>query len=162
MSIYIVTQEDQLELNKSLSETFDIDLVHIDYTPITIETIPFRSSESQSRPGDQNGMYGYDWENRYPKPFLNKTHTEETKAKMSKNNGRYWKGKSLSEESKRKMSEAKLGKTASDETKAKMSEVRKGKTHSEESKRKMAEAASLRWEKIRSLRSHQEASCIDV
>jgi len=58
-----------------------------------------------------------------------------------------------SEETKRKLSEAKkgntncLGKTRSEETKRKMSEVKKGntnflgKTHSEESKRKMREAA---------------------
>ena len=37
-------------------------------------------------------------------------HSEETKKKISKNNIRFWKGKKLSEEHKRKMSEAKKGK----------------------------------------------------
>ena len=52
-----------------------------------------------------------------------------------------------SEETKRKMSEAKkgekhplFGKTLSPETRQKISDYRKGKTHSEESKRKMSEA----------------------
>ena len=45
-----------------------------------------------------------------------------------------------SEESKRKMSEAKRGKTPSEEHKRKISEANKGKTYSEESKRKMSEA----------------------
>ena len=53
----------------------------------------------------------------------------------------------MSEESKRKMSEAKKGKTHSEETKRKMSETQKGenshnydKKHSEETKRKISEA----------------------
>jgi len=35
---------------------------------------------------------------------LGKKHTEETKEKMRKNNARYWKGKNLSEETKKKLS----------------------------------------------------------
>ena len=154
MSIYTITEEEQLKRNKSLSELFGIDLVHIDYTPTTVETIPFVSPETQSRPGNNNGMYQYDWGDRYPKPFLDKKHSAETKAKMSTNNGRYWKGKNLPEETKQKLSETKLGKKLSDETKAKMSESRKGKTKSDETKRKMAEAAALRWAKIKSHQAH--------
>ena len=45
-----------------------------------------------------------------------------------------------SEETKKKISEAKKGKTASEETKRNMSEAHKGRTHSEESRIKMSEA----------------------
>ena len=74
--------------------------------------------------------------------------SEETKRKQSEAN----KGKTFSEERKRKMSEARkgntnwLGKTHSEETKRKMSEASKGnnynlgKTHSEETRRKQSEA----------------------
>ena len=46
-----------------------------------------------------------------------------------------------SEETKRKMSEAKKGKPKSEETKRKMSEAKKGKPRSEETKRKLSEAS---------------------
>ena len=49
-------------------------------------------------------------------------------------------GRILSEETKRKMSEAAKGKTLSEETKRKISEAAKGKTLSEEAKRKIGEA----------------------
>lgn len=162
MSIYTVTEEEQIKRNESLSELFDIDLVHIDYTPTTVETIPFVSPETQSRPGNQNGMYQYVWGDRYPKPFLGKKHSDETKAKMSANNGRYWAGKSLPEETKRKLAENRIGKKLSDETKAKMSKTRKGRTMSDEAKRKIAEAAKLRWSKIKNRPAHPEANDNDV
>lgn len=162
MTIYIVTQDEQIERNKSLSELFDIDLVHIDYKTFTVESVPFVSPETQSRPGSQNGMYQYDWGDRYPKPFLGKKHSDETKAKMSINNGRHWAGKSLPEDIKRKISESQTGKKRSDETKAKMSKTRKGKSISEETKRKMSEAASLRWAKIKNRQVHSEANDNDV
>ncbi len=74
------------------------------------------------------------------------------------------KRKPISEETRRKMSEASkgntnmLGKTHSDETKRKISEAakkyswNKGKTgvYSEETKRKMSEAAKKHWAKRRS------------
>ena len=68
--------------------------------------------------------------------------SEETKRKMSE----AAKGKTLSEEAKRKIGEAKKGNTCrlgtkhSEETKRKMSEAAKGKTLSEEAKRKIGEA----------------------
>lgn len=162
MGIYHLTEKEQIKINESLSETFEIEFISIDYTPIIIETVPFRSSESQSRPGKQNGMYGYDWGDRHPKSMLGKTHSEKTKAKMSQNNGRYWKDKSIPEDIKAKMSKAKIGKKASDETKCKMSKSRTGKVRSEETKRKMSEAATLRWAKIKNHQSHQEVIDIDV
>jgi len=46
----------------------------------------------------------------------------------------------ISDETKRKLSEAHKGKTHSEETRRKISEAKKGKTHSEETKRKIGEA----------------------
>ena len=43
--------------------------------------------------------------------------TEETKKKLSENNGRYWKGKTRSEETRRKISESEKGKIVLEETK---------------------------------------------
>ena len=68
-----------------------------------------------------------------PSPFKAKTQTEETKRKISEAR----KGKSrrpFSEETKLKMSEAHKGKLFSDEHKLKLSEAHKGKTHSKETK----------------------------
>jgi group I intron endonuclease len=48
-----------------------------------------------------------------------------------------------SEETKRKMSEARKGKTLSEETKRNMSKAKKGKTLSEETKRNMSESAKI-------------------
>lgn len=55
-----------------------------------------------------------------------KTHSEETKRKISENNAKYWLGKKRSKETIKKMSEANKGKILSEETKRKMSESRKG------------------------------------
>jgi hypothetical protein len=63
-----------------------------------------------------------------------KPHSEETKKKMSAAK------LNMSEESRAKMSASSKGKSHSDETKAKMSAAKKGKTHSEESKAKMSAA----------------------
>ena len=62
--------------------------------------------------------------------------SDETKRKMSEAR----KGKTHSKETKRKMSESGKGKIISEETKRKMSEARKGKTHSKETRRKISEA----------------------
>jgi hypothetical protein len=65
-----------------------------------------------------------------------KSHSEETKRKISEAR----KGKKRSDETKRKMSEAKKGTKRSDETKRKISEAKKGKKRSDETKRKISEA----------------------
>ena len=62
--------------------------------------------------------------------------SDETRRKMSE----ALKGKTRSKEIRRKISEAHKGKTHSEETKRKMSDTRKGKTFSEETKRKLSEA----------------------
>ena len=62
--------------------------------------------------------------------------SDETRRKMSE----ALKGKPRSKEIRRKISEAHKGKTHSEETKRKLSESQKGKTHSEETKRKLSEA----------------------
>ena len=59
------------------------------------------------------------------------------------------KGKLHSEETKRKMSEAK--KHMTEETKRKMSEAAKGRTFSEETKRKLSEAKKRSWAKRKGL-----------
>lgn len=76
------------------------------------------------------------------------------KGKSSWNSG---KRNVYSEETRRKMSEAKKGKSLSEETKRKMSQVRKGeknpnfgKHHSEEARRKMSEARKRYHERRRS------------
>lgn len=71
--------------------------------------------------------------------------SEETKKKMSEaKKGNQWnKGKCLSEETKKKISEAHKGKVISNETKRKISEVKKGKNPydmTDETKRKISES----------------------
>jgi len=76
-------------------------------------------------------------------PFLGKTHSEASRAKISeamKGEENPFYGKTLSEEHKRKISEAHLGKTLSEESRAKISEAMKGRVFSEEHRRKLSEA----------------------
>ena len=65
-----------------------------------------------------------------------RTHSEETKAKMSATQ----KGRTLSEEHKVKLSASHKGKTLSEEHKAKIGAAKKGMPHSEETKAKMSAA----------------------
>lgn len=64
------------------------------------------------------------------------TVSEETRRKLSEAN----KGKTHSEETKKKLSESHKGKTLSEETKQKLSEINKGKIFSEETRQKLSEA----------------------
>lgn len=75
------------------------------------------------------------------------THSEKTKRKISKNNAKYWKGKKLPEETKRKLSEVNKGKPHphkgsphSEEHKRHLSAALKGKKHSEEWAHNISEA----------------------
>jgi hypothetical protein len=106
MDIYYTPNEDSL---------FDSLKTHIVDESTLEPLLPY--SISQARFGEENGMFGYEWEDRYPKPMLGKKHSEETKQRMSairkgiipKNTG-----KPLSERTKINMSLAKLGKPRPD------------------------------------------------
>ena len=85
-----------------------------------------------------------------------KHHSEESKKKMSeakkekyigKDNPFY--GKHHSEESKKKISDAKKGKPKSEETRNKMSDAHKGKYHSEETKKKIGEINKVKMKGMR-------------
>lgn len=69
--------------------------------------------------------------------------TEETRRKMSESQ-KGKKRKPFTEETRRKLSESHKGKTLSDETRIKISEAKKN--ISEETRRKLSEAAKRRWE----------------
>ena len=74
---------------------------------------------------------------------LGKHHSEESRKKMSearKGNPSWNKGKHLSAEARKKMAEAHKGKNHSDETRQKIAEAHKGKNHSAETRKKMSEA----------------------
>ena len=77
--------------------------------------------------------------------MFGKTHSDETRRKISEaGKGKTGEkhsmfGKTPSEETRRKMSEAQKGKTLSDEHKRKISDAAKGRKHSDETKRKMSE-----------------------
>lgn len=77
---------------------------------------------------NSNGIDGYNLESG----GMNKTHSDESKRKMSESK------KNISDETKRKMSESRKGKTHSDETKNKISESQKNMT--DETRRKMSES----------------------
>ena len=90
---------------------------------------------SESRKGAKNPRYGL------PGTMKGKCHSDESKKKMSEAK----KGRTLSEEHKRKLSEARKGRHFSEEHKRKISEALKGKHVSEETRRKLSEAAKKRW-----------------
>ena len=69
-------------------------------------------------------------------PLFGHHHSEETRRKMSEAK----KGKHLSEEHRKKLSEAQKGKHHSDYTRRKISDAKKGKHHSEEHRKKMSES----------------------
>lgn len=81
---------------------------------------------------------------------VGKALSEDTKRKISgalKGISPSNKGKHPSEETRRKLSEAKKGRKQSEETKRKISESHKGKIVSEETRRKISEARMAYWEK---------------
>ena len=96
-----------------------------------------RSEHHAYKKGESNPMYG---KQGY---WKGKKLSEDTRKKLSEaNKGKqgYWKGKKLSEEAKKKMSESHKGKPRSEETRRKISESAKGKTKSEEHKKKLSES----------------------
>lgn len=64
-------------------------------------------------------------------PMFGLKHSKETKLKMSKHNGRYWKGRFISKETRLKISQSKIGSIP----------WNKNKNHSEETKRKISQKA---------------------
>ncbi len=75
-------------------------------------------------------------------PMKGRSHSEETKKKISeihKGKPSALKGRPKSEETKKKISEARTGYKMPDSTKKKLSEFNKGKTYSDEYKKKMSE-----------------------
>jgi hypothetical protein len=83
MSIYHVTKEQQILQDKLLSELFETEPSTFPLEDYYCESIPWVDSETQSRPGNLNGMYGWKWGDNHPKGMLGKKHTEETKRKWS-------------------------------------------------------------------------------
>ena len=95
-----------------------------------------------------------EWHKHNDNPFLNKTHTEETRKKMRDNHARPMLGKKMSEETKRKCSIANKGKVRTEETKKRMSESKKGLPsydRTDEHKKKMSNRIKL-WHKERKLK----------
>ena len=80
-------------------------------------------------------------------PMFGKHHSDESKNKISESQSgekNHFFGKHHSEETKQKMRDAHKGKSLSEETKIKLSLANKGKHHSEESKQKMRDAHKKR------------------
>lgn len=77
-------------------------------------------------------------------------YSEETRKKMSeaKKGNQFRKGKCHSEETKKKISETNKGKKMSEEARKKISDAGKGRHHSEEAKKKMSEARKGKHWKI--------------
>lgn len=86
---------------------------------------------SQRQTGENNSMYG---KNPWNKGKKGKSHSEETKLKMSESH----KGKEFSEETRKKLSAAHIGKKLSDQTKEKLRQANLGKKLSKESIEKTA------------------------
>ena len=99
---------------------------------------------SQSRPGEQNGMYGYKWGDRYPKPMLGKTHSEETKQKWS--------------ESRKGTKPPNTGKSASSKTKEKMSLSKVGKARPDIANSNKNRTGMKYKKRIKNHQSHQEVN----
>jgi hypothetical protein len=89
--------------------------------------------------GNKGNKYSAESKEKISASKKGKLLSEEHKKNLSLNNNKYWLNKKRSEESKKKMSIAKLGKKQSEELIKKRVESRKGYKHSEETKQKIKE-----------------------
>jgi group I intron endonuclease len=124
--------------SKTILATFDTKQEALEYEKeiVTLELVGRRTNYNLKE-GGEGGRGG--------PGFQGKTHSEETKQKISSS----LEGKTHSEETRQKMSRSKTGMKHTEETRKKMSESKKGTKHSEETKKKMREAWKRR--KLRSL-----------
>jgi hypothetical protein len=103
---------------------------------------------SEARRGENHPMYGK------PSPRRGKHHSEEAKKRMRANHADVsgekhpWYGRHHTEESKRKNREAHKGRTASDETRKKLSEVTKGENNPNYGNHKLSGANNPRAKKV--------------
>ena len=85
MTTYTVTKAQQELSHIRLSDVFDISPADITFEETTIETVPWHTGESQSRPGSKNGMYGKkrpDLAAQNTSRIGKEFHTEESKQKI--------------------------------------------------------------------------------
>ena len=107
--------------------------------PCMLKFITETEHKSLHNKGEKNPMYG-----------KHQRHSEATRRKMSeshKGKPSHKKGVTLSDETRKKISESMKGRTFSDETRKKLSEALKGKKHkpfTEETRKKMSESAKRR------------------
>jgi len=94
-----------------------------------------RLKMSESRKGEKNHFFG-------------KTHTEESKLKISQANkgNKFWLGKTHTDESKLKMSESHKGRIVSEDARKKMSLASKGKQKTEEHKKNISDGRKRKYQ----------------
>lgn len=133
--IIFVTQEEHIEIHRHSDETRKkIKDHHKQFPPMKGKhhTEEAKQKISEASSGEKHHSYG-------------KKLSEETKMKISENNGRYWNGKHLPEETRRKLSEANKGKILSDEHKKKIGNTSRGRTHSDSAKQAIGMCSKERW-----------------
>lgn len=128
MNIYsfTITPEQFEKTNRSLSKLFEVEYQHIEYEPVT-----FYSTQI-GRGGATKGTTGYKYTQEQKQNI-----SDSLKGKLGNRLG-----KTVSEETKRKISQSKMSVKLSKETKEKMKlDGRKGRKHTEETRQKMKELA---------------------
>jgi hypothetical protein len=132
MNTHKITQKQFDNTNKSLSDFFDVTYTHI---KIEENEIFF---DNNVWGGKTIGTTGYKY-------------TKEQKRNISESlkGNKSWLGKTHTEETKNKISKSQTGKKWSEETRKKLTEKRKNQRHSEETKQKMRDVALKREERKR-------------
>ncbi len=149
---WIVTDETRLKMSKS-KKNMSAETRRKMSKARTGEKHPMfgkkHSDTSRRKMSEAQTMYGRTGEKN---PFFGKKHSAETRKKMSEART----GKKLSDEHRRKLSEAgtgkknaMYGKTVSPETRRKLSEAHTGKKHSAEARQIMSEANKAAWARRR-------------